>query len=85
MEALTRGTVLIDAAVCKGCELCIDACPPRVLTMSAEVNEKGYRYPLLDPGCTSCRACQQVCPDYVFEVYRFETPLVLDDARSEPA
>jgi 2-oxoglutarate ferredoxin oxidoreductase subunit delta len=66
----SRGTVVIDVERCKGCELCISACPPNVLLMSGEVNETGYRYPLLQPGCTGCTACQMVCPDQVFEVYR---------------
>lgn len=74
MKAESRGTVVIAAERCKGCELCIPACPPRVLSMSADVNRLGYRYPLLDEGCTGCTACELVCPDFVFEVYRFEQP-----------
>jgi 2-oxoglutarate ferredoxin oxidoreductase subunit delta len=74
----SRGTITIDAAHCKGCELCIPACPPRVLTMSADVNHMGYRYPELYPGCTGCGACLYVCPDFVFEVYRFEQPVVTE-------
>ena len=27
----SRGTVTIDVEHCKGCELCIPACPPEVL------------------------------------------------------
>ncbi|WAX56333.1 4Fe-4S dicluster domain-containing protein [Jatrophihabitans cynanchi] len=65
-----RGTVTISAELCKGCELCIAACPPDVLAMSTEVNGMGYRYPVLHDGCTGCTACQMVCPDYVFDVYR---------------
>lgn len=49
-----RGTLVIDTERCKGCELCITACPPGVLTMSSEVNETGYRYPELHDGCTGC-------------------------------
>jgi 2-oxoglutarate ferredoxin oxidoreductase subunit delta len=71
----SRGTVTIDTGRCKGCELCIPACPPHVLTMSATVNHTGYRYPELHPGCTGCAACLYVCPDFVFEVYRFEHPV----------
>lgn len=67
----TRGTITIAVERCKGCELCIAACPPEVLTMSADVNASGYRYPVLHPGCTGCTACQMVCPDYVFDVFRF--------------
>ena len=40
---LTRGTVVIDVDACKGCDLCIDACPPGVLTMTThELNARGY-------------------------------------------
>lgn len=68
---ITRGTLVIDEQRCKGCELCIPACPPNVLAMSSKVNDMGYRYPELHPGCTGCTACQLVCPDFVFTVYRF--------------
>ena len=70
-----RGTVVIDVEACKGCDLCIDACPPRVLEMTThEVNIKGYRYPRLLAGCTGCQACAQICPDFVFQVYKYDTP-----------
>ena len=72
-ERRTTGTVTIDVERCKGCELCIAACPPNVLSMSTAVNSSGFRYPELSDGCTGCTACQLICPDYVFEVYRLET------------
>jgi 2-oxoglutarate ferredoxin oxidoreductase subunit delta len=71
----SRGTVTIAVDRCKGCELCIPACPPRVLTMSRAANRVGFRYPELHPGCTGCAACLLVCPDFVFEVFRFDTPV----------
>jgi 2-oxoglutarate ferredoxin oxidoreductase subunit delta len=72
----SRGTVVIDAAACKGCDLCIDACPPAVLVMTSdEVNARGYRFPQLLPGCTGCQACAQICPDFCFQVYKFDTPV----------
>lgn len=71
---VTRGTVVIDVEACKGCELCIEACPPGVLKMGSDVNARGYRYPLLSPGCTGCKACSQICPDFVFQVYKYESP-----------
>jgi 2-oxoglutarate ferredoxin oxidoreductase subunit delta len=75
VSVLTRGTVVIDVEACKGCELCIDACPPNVLVMTVDqVNTRGYRYPVLAPECTGCRACAQICPDFVFQVYKYDTP-----------
>ena len=71
----SRGTVTIARSRCKGCELCIPACPPKVLVMSRDANGMGFRYPELYPGCTGCRACLLVCPDFVFEVFQFEIPV----------
>jgi 2-oxoglutarate ferredoxin oxidoreductase subunit delta len=82
-EVVSRGTLVIDVEACKGCDLCIDACPPNVLVMTThQVNARGYRYPELMPGCTGCKACAQVCPDFVFQVYKYDTPLVrmVDDS-----
>jgi 2-oxoglutarate ferredoxin oxidoreductase subunit delta len=68
----TRGTVTIDVELCKGCELCIPACPVDVLVMSEARNERGEQYPLLKPGCTGCGACYYVCPDFCFTIYQYE-------------
>jgi len=72
----TRGTLVIAVERCKGCELCVPACPPRVLAMSRDKNENGFAYPELSPGCTGCGACLLVCPDFCFEVYGYEEPLL---------
>ena len=72
---VSRGTVVIAVDRCKGCELCIPACPPEVLSMSTDHNAIGFAYPELAPGCTGCGACLLVCPDFCFEVYRYEEPV----------
>ena len=82
-ELASRGTVVIAQERCKGCELCIPACPPRVLEMSSEVNAIGFAYPQLWPGCTGCGACLLVCPDFCFEVYRYAEPVVHSLAPSD--
>jgi 2-oxoglutarate ferredoxin oxidoreductase subunit delta len=74
----SRGTLTIDVETCKGCELCITACPPRVLSMSSGVNPAGFHYPELHPGCTGCAACLLICPDFCFEVFRFEHPVTTE-------
>ena len=63
-------TVTIDIEACKGCELCVPVCPPRVLVMSETPNGMGYRFPILLDGCTGCELCYRICPDFCFEVYR---------------
>lgn len=74
----TRGTIAIDTERCKGCELCIPACKPGVLFMSDKQNTIGMHYPELTAGCTSCTACALVCPDFCFEVYRYDDPIYLE-------
>ncbi len=74
-QILSRGTVTIATELCKGCELCIPACPPDVLRMSEARNQMGLRYPELLPGCTGCGACLLVCPDFCIAIYRYETPI----------
>jgi 2-oxoglutarate ferredoxin oxidoreductase subunit delta len=82
--AKSVGTVRIDVESCKGCELCIPVCPPRVLEMSSTLNGLGFRFPLLLDGCTGCELCAEICPDYCFEVYRAVLPTRAGVAAEEP-
>ncbi len=68
---MIRGTVIVNTELCKGCELCIEACPQNCLTLSQSLNKKGYRFAeLRDDTCTGCENCALVCPDVVLTVYR---------------
>ena len=60
-----RGIVHVDIERCKGCELCIDYCPTKVLAMSSDFNVKGYHYPIVvGENCINCQACYAVCPEF---------------------
>ena len=68
---MIRGTVTIDVETCKGCELCIEACPQDSLALSEGINAQGYHYAVLvKDNCTGCVNCALVCPDAVIAVYR---------------
>ncbi len=56
---------------CKGCELCVEACPQQIIRMSKEINAKGYFYAEVveQSRCIGCRICAVTCPDQVIEVF----------------
>ncbi len=68
--ARKKSKVTIDRNRCKGCELCVHACPKGVLAMSEEINEKGYFFAQVknQDDCTACRFCAMVCPDVAIEI-----------------
>lgn len=64
--------LLIATEQCKGCGLCVAACPHHVLALDAVVvNPLGYHPVRLTDAaaCTSCALCARICPDVVFTVY----------------
>jgi len=70
--AKVKGAVVVDVEKCKGCELCVVACPTSVLQLAKQVNGKGYHYAYMEnaDACTGCVNCAMVCPDTVITVYR---------------
>lgn len=72
--AKVKGAIEVDTERCKGCDVCIDACPYGVLAMSKAVNTKGYPYSyMLNPdACIGCASCGYVCPDGCIRVYKIK-------------
>ena len=67
-----KGRVVVSELYCKGCELCVGACPQGSLGLSAKtINAKGYHPAvLLNDHCTGCAVCAVVCPEAAITVYR---------------
>jgi 2-oxoglutarate ferredoxin oxidoreductase subunit delta len=77
-----RGTIVVNDIYCKGCELCVQACPQEVLGIDMDrLTPKGYHPAyLLAEGCTGCAICALVCPESALTVYR-EAPVRREPAR----
>ena len=53
----------------QGCLYCSIECPADAISVSENVNAKGYNTMEIDrEKCTTCGTCYTVCPDYVYEI-----------------
>jgi Pyruvate/2-oxoacid:ferredoxin oxidoreductase delta subunit len=76
--AQARGKVTIDTEECKGCGVCVDACPPKCLELLPGLNAYGV-HPARYTGekCSGCGICFYVCPEPgAITVYRLIVPKV---------
>ncbi len=65
--------IVINEELCKGCALCVDACPKKILRLNETKRNKGGFHPveiISQEECISCALCAEVCPDVVIEVYK---------------
>jgi 2-oxoglutarate ferredoxin oxidoreductase subunit delta len=62
--------VQIDFEVCKGCGLCVAACPKKILQIGKKSNRHGYYAVecIDEEKCIACAACAYMCPDSALEV-----------------
>jgi len=63
--------VTINELVCKGCGLCVRACPKNILALSrTKLNAKGYRpAEIIDAeACIGCASCARTCPDVAIRI-----------------
>ena len=70
---MAKNRIIVNVEGCKGCALCVDACPKGILEMDkATVNQKGYNPAICTDmdACTACAMCAIICPDSAIEVER---------------
>ena len=55
---------------CKGCGLCVAACPKKILYLREEVDRRGVHVAAAhkEIACTGCANCAVMCPDAAIEV-----------------
>lgn len=65
--------IIVNQTVCKGCELCVGACPRDLIAIDkSTINAKGYHPAAMkDEGeCIGCSMCAMMCPDVAITVER---------------
>ena len=65
--------IYIDEQFCKGCGLCVDACPVGIIQLDInKITAKGYNPAKLvsEARCTGCSSCALMCPDVAIVVER---------------
>lgn len=63
--------VTINEERCKGCGLCVRACPKKIMQLSkSKLNAKGYHPAEVTDtaACIACAACARTCPDVVIQI-----------------
>lgn len=61
--------MIIREERCKGCGICISACPQDAITFVERTNAQGYPVTEVDlEKCIECGICYTVCPDSVYEI-----------------
>lgn len=66
-----KGKFHVTAGLCKGCGLCMEKCPVKVIEWSEQLGFMGT--PMVKPrieGCIACGICQTVCPDAAIHIER---------------
>ncbi len=62
--------VCVNPDWCKGCHICVEVCPRKVLEVDANAFLRGF-HPVRvarPDGCTICRQCELLCPDLAITV-----------------
>ena len=63
--------ITVNETYCKGCELCVQACPKKIIHIAENrLNAKGFKPAEItdQEQCIGCAFCATMCPDLVIEV-----------------
>ena len=65
----------LNPAYCKGCGICVEACPKNVIKSSGRIDSKGHLLPQAGDmkRCSGCRLCELVCPDFAIALTEDES------------
>lgn len=72
---MSKYYLTFDNESCKGCGLCVNFCPRKILYLDeARINKQGYQLISITDieACIGCQYCAIICPDSVIEVFKNE-------------
>lgn len=78
------GKIIIDTERCKGCGLCVTACPKGCIVISEKSNKNGY-FPVEtnNSSCTGCAMCAVICPEAIIGVQRDDKIVAIEPERKK--
>lgn len=67
--------VTINIEKCKGCGLCSNACPKKILRLGEKTNVVGYNFAecVDESKCIACGFCYTICPDVAITITETES------------
>lgn len=70
-----KNFIVIEPSECKGCRVCVEACPNHCIFIGSKINKSGYQYAQFDETkkCIACGLCFYSCPELgAITVYKDE-------------
>ena len=69
---MAKPKIIIDKEKCKGCQICLIACPNHAIELDKELNKRGVKpAKFKEKGvCTGCTFCGISCPECCIVVYK---------------